>query len=241
MERFRRLRSSLSYANVMATLAVFVALGGSGYAAVEITGRDVRNNSLSGADIRNNSLTGADIRNKSLTGADIRNNSLTSADIRNGSLLAKDFKKGQLPTAVPAGATSWTVHRELGDGDTQQLPAIPGLVQPQISCSGPDSFGGAGNSTLNIQDMTTGGTDTVISYQTTSTPQGAFVPSHNSMSAGEQFGFVFTPGVTQFTLQLAPNTPDQGPVATVTGSWVDTAGAPCDFIASASWQNPVAG
>lgn len=41
----------------MASIAVFVALGGSSYAAVKISGKDVRNNSLTGKDIRNSSLT----------------------------------------------------------------------------------------------------------------------------------------------------------------------------------------
>ena len=37
-----RLRQRLTYANVMATLAVFIALGGSSYAAMKVTGKDVR-------------------------------------------------------------------------------------------------------------------------------------------------------------------------------------------------------
>ena len=56
------IRSRLTYANVMATIAVFIALGGSSYAAFTITGRDVKNGSLTGKDIRNNSLSGRDVR-----------------------------------------------------------------------------------------------------------------------------------------------------------------------------------
>ena len=39
----RDLRGRLSYANVMSTIAVFVALGGTTYAAATITGSDVKN------------------------------------------------------------------------------------------------------------------------------------------------------------------------------------------------------
>jgi hypothetical protein len=70
------------YANVTATLALFVALGGTSYAAATISGTDVRNGTL--------------------TGSDIKNESLKSGDIDNRSLLAKDFKSGQLP-AGPQG------------------------------------------------------------------------------------------------------------------------------------------
>ncbi len=51
-----RLRRRLSYANVMATIAVFLALGGGAYAAVNITGRDVVNRSLTGKDIKKRSV-----------------------------------------------------------------------------------------------------------------------------------------------------------------------------------------
>src|SRR6266508_1237762 len=57
-----RLRGRLTYANVVATMALFIALGGSSYAALSISGRDVRDGSLTGRDIKRNSLTGRQIR-----------------------------------------------------------------------------------------------------------------------------------------------------------------------------------
>jgi hypothetical protein len=56
------LRGKLTYANVMATVAVFVALGGGAYAATQINGARLRNRSVSGAKIRRNALTGTEIR-----------------------------------------------------------------------------------------------------------------------------------------------------------------------------------
>jgi hypothetical protein len=56
----------LSYANVMATIAVFVALGGTSYAALKITGADVRNGSLSNRDLKKNTLDGSRIRESRL-------------------------------------------------------------------------------------------------------------------------------------------------------------------------------
>jgi len=57
-----RLRARLDYANVVATLALFVALGGSSYAAIKVTGREVRDESLTGRDIRDGSLRARDLR-----------------------------------------------------------------------------------------------------------------------------------------------------------------------------------
>lgn len=64
-----RLRSRLTYANVMATIAVFVALGGSSYAAIAITGRDVEDGSLTGRDVRDGSLSAAELAPQAVTAA----------------------------------------------------------------------------------------------------------------------------------------------------------------------------
>ena len=60
------LRRRLSYANVMATLAVFIALGGSSYAALTISGRDVVNGSLTNRDLKRDTLGGSRIKESRL-------------------------------------------------------------------------------------------------------------------------------------------------------------------------------
>jgi hypothetical protein len=64
--RRRRPRPALSYANVVATLALLLALGGTSYAAVQLTTRNVKDRSLRGVDVRRNSLTGAEIAESTL-------------------------------------------------------------------------------------------------------------------------------------------------------------------------------
>lgn len=61
-----RLRRRLTYANVMSTLAVFIALGGSSYAALTINGRSIKDRSVPGKKVRVNALTGREIRESSL-------------------------------------------------------------------------------------------------------------------------------------------------------------------------------
>jgi hypothetical protein len=105
---------ALSYSNVMATAAVFVALGGTSYAAVKITGDDVRNGSLTGQDVKRGSLTGRDVKNSSLRGR----------DVRDGSLRARDFRAADLPAGAkgdkgdkgdPGAAVRWLLIDENGD------------------------------------------------------------------------------------------------------------------------------
>jgi hypothetical protein len=47
-----RIRPRLTYANVIATLALFVALGGSGYAAVQINGKVIKNGTIAGPKLK---------------------------------------------------------------------------------------------------------------------------------------------------------------------------------------------
>lgn len=114
----------LSYTNVAATIALFVALGGTSYAAATLTGADVRNGTVTGADIRNGSVTGRDVDNGKLTGSDIRSGSLTSSDL--GTLTAADLKAGQL-AAGPPGVTQVLTRRvadvELRQGDNKEVVA----------------------------------------------------------------------------------------------------------------------
>ncbi len=70
MERLRHLKK-LNYANLMATLGVMSALGGTSYAAVKIDGSNVRDNSLTGRDVKNGSLTGTDIKDRSIGPRDL--------------------------------------------------------------------------------------------------------------------------------------------------------------------------
>jgi hypothetical protein len=50
----------LTYANVMATIAVFAALGGTGYAAAQLGSGAIKNNSIKSIDVKNKTLKTAD-------------------------------------------------------------------------------------------------------------------------------------------------------------------------------------
>lgn len=54
--------SSARYANVVATLALVVAVGGTSYAAATITGKDVKDGSLTGKDLKQHSVAAADLK-----------------------------------------------------------------------------------------------------------------------------------------------------------------------------------
>jgi FtsP/CotA-like multicopper oxidase with cupredoxin domain len=61
------LKRRLTFANVVAVLALFVALGGTVYAATKIDGTQIRKASIPGNRLADNSLTGKQIRERSLS------------------------------------------------------------------------------------------------------------------------------------------------------------------------------
>lgn len=62
----RSLRQRLTYASVIATLALFVALGGSSYAALKISGREIEPHTITAHNIKRNSLGGRVVKESSL-------------------------------------------------------------------------------------------------------------------------------------------------------------------------------
>jgi hypothetical protein len=65
-----------SAALVVATVALFVALGGVGYAAATIGSAAIIDNSIKSKDVRNEGLRGKDVRADTLKGADVDESSL---------------------------------------------------------------------------------------------------------------------------------------------------------------------
>ena len=109
------MRRHLTYANVMATAAVFIALGGSSYAAVQLSKDSVRSKH---------------IKNGQVKGPDLATNAVNTRSVKNGSLLSSDFKAGQ----APAGAR--------GDRGLTGLTGTSGVSGYVICGPGPcDSFG----------------------------------------------------------------------------------------------------
>ncbi len=62
----KRIRSRLTYANVMSTVAVFVALGGSSYAALSISGKNIKDRSVTGKKLKRNSVGANAVKESSL-------------------------------------------------------------------------------------------------------------------------------------------------------------------------------
>jgi len=74
VKRIFKLRPSPAMA--VALLALFVALGGGAYAAIVVTGKNVKNASLTGVDFKKRSLHGSKLRADSIGGGSIKESTI---------------------------------------------------------------------------------------------------------------------------------------------------------------------
>jgi hypothetical protein len=86
----RRFHPKLTYANVMATIAVFIALGGSGYAALRIP-----RNSVGSRQLQRHAVTNSKIAPGAVSASRVKPNTLAGAEINEAGL-------GQVPSAARA-------------------------------------------------------------------------------------------------------------------------------------------
>ena len=90
-----RLRAHLNYANVVATMALFIALGGTSYAVTQLP-----RNSVGASQIRSGAVRSAELRSGAVRSTDVANRSLGLRDL---SLDARRSLRGQAGPAGPQG------------------------------------------------------------------------------------------------------------------------------------------
>jgi hypothetical protein len=90
-----RLRSHLTYANAMATVAVFIALGGTSYAVTQLP-----KNSVGPKQIRTDAVGSSEVRKSAVRSSDIKDRSVGLRDI---SRTARNRLRGQTGPIGPQG------------------------------------------------------------------------------------------------------------------------------------------
>lgn len=103
-----RLKRSLSFSNVIALLALFIALGGSVYAASnKIDGAQIKAKSLPGNRIQPNTVTAAQIKKGTIGEAQIKSGAVSGKLIKSGAVTAKQIRSSSITGAqVKAGSIS---------------------------------------------------------------------------------------------------------------------------------------
>lgn len=87
----KAIASHLTYANVVATLALVGVLSGSASAAVLITSKQIKDNTILSRDIHNGTVNSKDIKDASIHAADLGIDSVDTQAILNGTVGADDL------------------------------------------------------------------------------------------------------------------------------------------------------
>jgi hypothetical protein len=91
-----KFRRHLSYANVMATIAVFLALGGGAYAAATVGSSQIKSNAILSRHIKNGQVKNADLAANSVRGGKIIDGSVGSPDLAANSVGADKIIDGSV-------------------------------------------------------------------------------------------------------------------------------------------------
>lgn len=127
----RNPRQHLTYANVMATVAVFLALGGGAYAAIKLP-----KNSVGTKQIKNAAVTNGKLANGAVTGSRVANGTLTGTQINAGTL-------GTVPNASQAANAANAANASAADS-IGQIPASNVRTLFNTDCSQGGAFGSPG-------------------------------------------------------------------------------------------------
>ncbi len=116
----KTIRKQMSFSNIVACAALFLALSGTAYAAAK--------NSIGSAQLKKNAVTSAKIKSKAVTNAKIKNSAITSSKIKNSAVTNSKIKNGAV--------TSSKIQNNAVTGDkvnTATLGKVPSAAQADLA------------------------------------------------------------------------------------------------------------
>jgi hypothetical protein len=127
-----RLRAHLTYVNAVATICLFVVLGGGAYAASTLP-----NNSVGTEQIERGGVTKPDIAEDAVGPAEIREGAVKSSEVRDGSLKCMDFDDSDICDPAASGGLTTTIVRS--HVETVEMTCLPGETEGALDCSGAET------------------------------------------------------------------------------------------------------
>ncbi len=167
-------RSRMTFSNLTALLALFVALGGSSYAAIRVGSAEIADNSIRSKDIHDGEVRGRDIAKDTIRGTDVRDGDIQGRDIRDHTISGADVKESSLGKVPLAGEADTLGGKNAAAflGSDKLVRVGPVSLQKgeeaTVATSGPFTW------TANCTDQ---GGDTHLSVKLESTEDGSFASS----------------------------------------------------------------
>lgn len=168
------IREHLTYANVIATLALFIALGGAGYAATQLP-----RNSVGSGQLKAGAVTAAKIKDGAVDGARIRDHSVSAVDLAPGTFGVGPSGPGLVgPQGAPGAPGTRGAQGEPGAGLEPATFIDAGLADGEPGCGAHQGF-------VNYEPATT----EHVGYSRS--PDGFVVLKGTAMQCNPDSGVVF--------------------------------------------------
>ncbi len=150
-----RMKRTLTYANVMSTIAVFGVLGGSAYAAAQIGPRDIKRNAVRAKHIKKNQVARKHLKRNAVSAAKIAGGAVTGDKLADGAVTGPKVDESSLGIVPNAdlidGVDSGDLVRGAGrarafsgtdaPGDSPSAPFNLADGQFTLACQNPASVG----------------------------------------------------------------------------------------------------
>lgn len=127
-----RFAKHLTFSNVVACLALFIALGGVSYAAVKLPKnsvgtKQIKKNAVTESKIKKNAVTGAKIKSKTVRGSDLGDKTVTGAQINEATL-------GEVPSATSSGSARnrFTIVKRVGATAANNDPNVARAAATEV-------------------------------------------------------------------------------------------------------------
>jgi hypothetical protein len=125
------LRERITYANVVATMALFLAICGGAVAASQLAKNSVgpkqlKKNSVTSVKIKKDAVNGAKVKDGSLSGADLKDGTITGPKIADGAITPA--KLSVAPVPAPAAPTPSVTAVSLTEDCTSATGPLPAGV-----------------------------------------------------------------------------------------------------------------
>lgn len=121
-----RLRARLSFANVTSTLALFIALGGTSYAAITLPANSVgrsqiRSDAVGRSEVRSNAIGRSEVRSSGIGKSEIARNAVGASEVREGSIDTTELTDGKVEavdlSAAAKAALNGVTYRAFSNAD----------------------------------------------------------------------------------------------------------------------------
>jgi hypothetical protein len=113
---FERVRARLSFANVVSTVALFLALGGTSYAAAQVLpsnsvgSSQIRSNAVNKSEIAKNSVGSDELRGSGVTAPDIKSSAVGPSEVRANAIDSDEIADGGIGAADLSAAAKAAVN-----------------------------------------------------------------------------------------------------------------------------------